>query len=68
MKIVCYDPHVRRNDLEDAISGFNGVTFERPASLGDFSRSLSAAEILVIGNRAYTKEACLLYTSDAADE
>lgn len=57
MKIVCYDPHVRRNDLEDAISGFNGVTFERPASLGDFSRSLSAAEVLVIGNRAYTKEA-----------
>jgi phosphoglycerate dehydrogenase-like enzyme len=56
VKIVCYDPHARRNDLEAATRGFTGVTFERPASLGELSTSLSAAEILVIGNRAYSKE------------
>jgi len=55
VKIVCYDPYARRSDLEAAVKAIPGIVFDRPSSLEEFAKSLTNAEILVIGNRAYSQ-------------
>ncbi len=57
MKLVCYDPHARRTDIEDAMKDFPQVAFARPANLPDLAAALDGAEILVTSNRAYEAEA-----------
>jgi D-2-hydroxyacid dehydrogenase (NADP+) len=57
MKLVCYDPHARRDDLAGAMNAFPDISFDRPATMDAFAASLADAEVLVIGNRAYDEEA-----------
>lgn len=57
MKVVCYDPFSRRDDLGPAIAAFPSIDFVRPSSLAELAASLADAEALVIGNRAYDEEA-----------
>lgn len=57
MKLVCYDPHARRDELVGALGEFPQIQYERTATLEAFAKSLPEAEILVIGNRAYDEEA-----------
>ncbi|MDB5652084.1 MAG: D-isomer specific 2-hydroxyacid dehydrogenase NAD-binding protein [Hyphomicrobiales bacterium] len=57
MKLVCYDPHARRDDLAGSLKAFPEVHYERPGTMEAFAASLADAEILVIGNRAYDEAA-----------
>jgi D-2-hydroxyacid dehydrogenase (NADP+) len=57
MKLVCYDPHARRTDIETAMQAFPAVAFARPATLAELAVELEGAEILVTSNRAYEADA-----------
>ncbi|MDB5507699.1 MAG: D-2-hydroxyacid dehydrogenase [Hyphomicrobiales bacterium] len=57
MKVVCYDPFSRRDDLGPAIAEFTSIEFLRPQNVEELATSLANAEALVIGNRAYDETA-----------
>lgn len=57
MKLVCYDPHARRNDIAEAMRAFPDIAFARPISLDTLAQELDGAEILLTSNRAYEAEA-----------
>lgn len=57
MKLVCYDPHARRNDIAQAMQAFPDIAFARPVTLDELAQDLIGADILVTSNRAYEAEA-----------
>ena len=66
MKLVCYDPHARRKDIETALEAFPEVAFARPTELDELATALQGAEILVTSNRAYEADAAKVVRENGA--
>ena len=57
MKLVCYDPHARRNDIAQAMKAFPDIAFARPVTIEALAQDLAGADILLTSNRAYEEDA-----------
>ena len=67
MKLVCYDPFSRRDDLGPALADFSDVDFHRPTTVEALAQALPGAEALVVGNRAYVEEAAIAIRQNGRD-
>ncbi len=60
MKVVKFDPNVRADDFDLALASFADVELVRIADQAELESALPGAEVLIIGNRFYTKEMAAL--------
>ncbi|MEA2952123.1 MAG: hypothetical protein QOJ96_1643 [Alphaproteobacteria bacterium] len=56
MKIVLFDPHGRYGELEAALAAFPGISAINALDQDMLRAALPQAEILITGNRAYTRD------------
>jgi phosphoglycerate dehydrogenase-like enzyme len=56
MKIVMFDPHGRRGEIETALAAFPDVSVVNAPDSASLHTALPQAEVLIASNRAYTPE------------